>query len=76
MSPSASPDSKNLKKGVQNGLELKHRTGTQEGHWALLECQMAQIMSIARGLLHWEIWSFWFFRDKNVSQFEYPNLYK
>ena len=44
---SASSGSKNLKKGVQNGLKLKHRIGTQDGHLALLKCRLAQIVGTA-----------------------------
>ena len=40
---SASLGSKNLKKRVQNGPKLKHKTSTWKGHLALLEYQLAQI---------------------------------
>ena len=46
---SASLGSKNLKKRVQNGPKLKHETGTQKGHSALLECQLAQIRAWPKG---------------------------
>ena len=48
---SASPDSKNLKKGVQNGLKLKSGLGTQKCHSALSKCQMAQNGAPAQGHL-------------------------
>ena len=48
---SASPGSKILEKGVQNGPKFEHRTGTQKGHLALLECQLAQTRALARGHL-------------------------
>ena len=46
---SASPGSKNLKKRVQNGPKLKHRTNTRKGHLALLDCQLAQIQPLPEG---------------------------
>ena len=48
---SASPSSKNLKKGVQNESKLKQGTGTQKGHSALFKCQLAQIRASAQGHL-------------------------
>lgn len=45
---SVSPDSKNLKKGVQSGPKFKCGTGTQKGHLALLECRLAQIQASAQ----------------------------
>ena len=70
MRPSTSPSSKTSKKGFQNGLELKHGIGIQEGHSTLLKYQLAQIMSTAQGLLDWDKSNpFQFFRDKDASQF-------
>ena len=48
---SESPSSKNLKKGVQSGPKLKRKTGTQKGHSALLECQLAQMWASTQGHL-------------------------
>ena len=44
-------DSKILKKGVQIGPKLKRGLNAQKGHLAVLECQLAQIVGTARGLL-------------------------
>ena len=80
------PAQKNLKKWVQSGPKVNCRSNTQEGHSALLECRLAQIVSIARGLLDWDkAYLFQVFRDKDASQFisdhstnfsKHPNLYK
>ena len=43
------PGSKILKKGVYIGPKLKRRLDTQEGHSALLECQLAQSCGLAQG---------------------------
>jgi len=51
---SVSPDSKNLKKGVQSGPKFKCGTGTQKGHLALLECRLAQIQASAQEHLDWD----------------------
>ena len=59
-----------LKKGVQNGLELKHKFDTQKRQSTLLECQLAQMWAPARGHLDWDkTHPFLFFRDKDASQF-------
>ena len=70
---SASPGSKNLKKRVQNGPKLKHRTSTRKGHLALLECQLAQIRASAQGHLDWNKKKnpFLFFLEIKMR----PNLY-
>ena len=61
---------KTSKKGVQNGIKLKHGTGTQKGHSALLECRLAQTRAMARGHLDRDkTHPFQFFRDKDASQF-------
>ena len=67
---SASPDSKNLKKGVQNGPKFEHGTGTQKGHLALLECRLAQMRATPKGTwIEIKLILFLFFRDKDASQF-------
>ena len=48
---SASLDSKNFKKGVYNGLALKHEFGTQKRHSTLSKCRLAQTWATARGHL-------------------------
>ena len=70
MDLSASPGSKNLKKGVQSGPKLKHGTSTQKGHSALLECRLAQTRAMAQ--VHLDLdktHRFQFFRDKDAFQF-------
>ena len=67
---SASSGSKNLKKGIQNGLELKHEFGTQKCHSALFKCQLAQMQAMAQGPLDRDkTHHFRFFRNKDASQF-------
>ena len=69
-----------------NWTKLKCEFGTQKGHWALLECPLAQIQGSAWGPPDQDkAYLFRFFRDKDAFQFvsnhsanflKHSNLYK